>query len=158
MISAQTMIDDLLLTAEALIREGSENQASLRRAVSTTYYAVFHALAELAASGLLPGAKSDSWEYARTYRSLDHGPLKSVFLQSPLKDQERFRMIGQSVVQLQIERAWADYLPSDPSLFSFSQAADLIEQARNVITALRNLNDEERRKLAVCLLFRVSKD
>ncbi|MBP0616280.1 hypothetical protein [Jiella mangrovi] len=152
------MVDDLLLTAEALLREGGENQSSRRKAVSTAYYAVFHALADLAASTLLPQMNSDSWEYARTYRSLDHGPLKNVFLQFPLKDDERFRMIGQSVVQLQIERARADYLPSDPSLFSLSQVADLIVQARNVIAALRSLSVADCRKLAVCLLFRVRKD
>ncbi|TFF25431.1 hypothetical protein E3C22_08745 [Jiella endophytica] len=151
------MIDELLLTAEALLRD-SQNPASRRRAVSATYYAVFHALAELASKSLLPDVSSDSWEYVRTYRSLDHGPLKSVFLQLPLKDDARFRIIGQSVVQLQVERNRADYLPNEPSLFPSTQAADLIAQARNVIAALRSLGDEEKRKLAVCLLFRVRQE
>ncbi|MBO0661345.1 hypothetical protein LQ948_02050 [Jiella sp. MQZ9-1] len=152
------MIDELLDSARLLAGEPNQTSACLRRAVSTAYYAVFHALAELASESLLPGVARASDAYVRVYRALEHRRLKNAFMQAPLKDDNRFRAIGNAVVQLQVERARADYLPCDPSLFSLNVVTDLLVQAQGVIVDLRGLGRDERRTLAVCLLFRDRRD
>jgi uncharacterized protein (UPF0332 family) len=69
---------DLLQQAHHLARyETSPSQASLRRAVSTAYYALFHLLLEdtvLRWQGS-PEARSG------LQRAFDHGPMKTVSLQ-----------------------------------------------------------------------------
>ncbi|ORE92341.1 hypothetical protein [Aurantimonas sp. 22II-16-19i] len=152
------MVDELLDAAAMLAGEASRNPSCGRRAVSTAYYAVFHALSDLATGCLLPGVSNEAEDYVRIYRSLDHGPLKNAFIQAPLKDNPRLRPIGGLIAHLQSERVRADYLPADPLLFPHSQVLDLVLQASQIVQELRALTDDDRRKLAVCLLFRTRKD
>lgn len=152
------MVDDLLDAAALLAGEASRNPTCGRRAVSTAYYAVFHALSELAAGSLLPDVSNQAEDYVRIYRSLDHGPLKNAFIQAPLKNDARLRSLGGLIAHLQSERVRADYLLADPLLFRHAQVTDLVLQASQVIEELRSLTDGDRRKLAVCLLFRTRKD
>jgi uncharacterized protein (UPF0332 family) len=107
------MVGRLLDLADQMVREGSGSSAIRRRAVSTAYYAVFHALAKSCASILLPSVGRNSEIYERVYRALDHGPLKNAFMtkEGPLKDRQTLRKIGDRVVRLQSERHRADYLP-----------------------------------------------
>ncbi|MGA8172582.1 MAG: hypothetical protein WB816_17365 [Methylocystis sp.] len=66
------MIDDLLALADDLAQRdsGRPKQASLRRAVATAYYAVFHALAKMRADRLIGFSKP--WDvYTPIYRSID---------------------------------------------------------------------------------------
>src|SRR5207237_8369588 len=72
--------DDLLELADHLARREPRRpkQVSLRRAISSAYYAVFHALAFLCAETLVGGSKS--WQAVTpVYRSLDHGGAKRLF-------------------------------------------------------------------------------
>jgi hypothetical protein len=59
---------------------GKPKQAHLRRAVSTTYYAMFHALARCCADlfigGTGTGRSKEAW--TQVYRALDHGFAKSA--------------------------------------------------------------------------------
>ncbi len=66
------MITDLLQIASTLARleSGRPKQTSLRRAVSTSDYAVFHAIAERCAK-TLAGEGSDWETYSLVYRALD---------------------------------------------------------------------------------------
>ncbi len=61
-----TMIERLLALAEELAKTAGNSLTLKRRAVSTAYYAVFHALAKLCADELL-GDRSDTRteEYVR---------------------------------------------------------------------------------------------
>lgn len=152
------MVDELLDAATMLAGEASRNSACGRRAVSPAYYAVFHALSDRATGSLLPGVPNAAEDYVRIYRSLDHDPLKNAFNQAPLKDDVRLRSIGGLIAHLQSERVRADYLPADPLLFPHAQVIDLVLQASQIIQELGSLTDDERRKLAVCLLFRTRKD
>jgi hypothetical protein len=67
--------DDLLKQAYHLARKERKNpkQASLRRAVSTAYYALFHLLIDEAVG---------NWSVARQRsllaRTFDHGPMRRV--------------------------------------------------------------------------------
>src|SRR5260370_41778992 len=126
-----TMVARLLELADQMAREGVRSSALRRRAVSTAYYAVFHALAKSCASILLPSIDRNSDTYQRVYRALDHGPLRAAFATTgPLKDREPLQKIGELVVQLQSERHRADYMPPSKGLFSRNKAETLIEKAR----------------------------
>jgi hypothetical protein len=153
----RTMVARLLQLADDLAEEGKKSSALRRRAVSTAYYAVFHAIAKICADTLLESVSQRSDEYLRIYRALDHGPLKSNWQvnDSPLKKLESLRKIGELVIPLQSERIRADYLPPLPHPFSYSQAKEIVEQAQQAISSLSNLKSDERRTLAVWLLFKV---
>jgi len=134
MSAGSTMVDNLLRSAEDLIRLKPNSAAYYRRAVSHADYSVFHALAKLCARTLLSSMTSTSDdEYLRIYRALDHRDLKSAFGQSPLRDHPTISLFGNYVVSLQIERHRADYLPPDPSLYSVERVREPIGQAQFVI-------------------------
>jgi hypothetical protein len=158
-MSSDTMASRLLDAADTLLREGRRSTAFRRRAVSTAYYAVFHALAKLCADYVTRSARRGTEEYSRVYRSLEHGPLKSAFGQSPLKDSRKLSDIGAVVVRLQAERHRADYLPPIVGVFSRDAAQELVDQAREAVAELEQLKPQNKdcRTLAICLLFKERK-
>lgn len=149
-----TMIESLLALAEQLAETSGKSLTLKRRAVSTAYYAVFHALAQLCADELL-GYSSDrqSKEYERIYRSLEHGTLKKVFKEEPLRRVAALEKIGNRVAELQSERIRSDYLPSR-ALYTRDQCLDLVRSAKSVVRSIAALSTADRKTLAVFLLFR----
>jgi len=119
----------LILTARKLVRSqqslvgtqrGAPRQSDLRRAVSTAYYAAFHALSKQCADkmiGASPTAKLQAWR--QVYRAVDHGVVKSAcenrsaMLQFPQAVQD----FAIRFVELQSERHKADYDPTAERLF-----------------------------------------
>jgi len=153
-MSSATMATRMIEAAELLLRDGSASSAFRRRAVSTAYYAVFHALARQCAD-FPRSAPRRSEEYERVYRALEHGPLKQAFLQSPLKDNRLLSKIGQSVVRLQAERFKADYMPPITGLFSSAQAEELVGLGRETVKEIEALRagPDNARLLATALMF-----
>jgi hypothetical protein len=149
-----TMVERLLALAEELADDSGKSLTLRRRAVSTAYYAVFHALAKLCANELV-GARTDvrSQEYIRVYRSLEHGTLKTAFNAAPLNRVALLQRIGSSVVELQSERIRSDYLPPQ-SLYTRDQCRDLVESAKSAVGAIAALSQSDRRSLVVSLLFK----
>jgi len=145
----------LLDSADSLLESRPRSSAFKRRAVSTAYYAVFHALAKSCADCLLPSSDGTTDEYSRVYRALEHGTLKSAFGREPLKDRLTLRKIGDLVVPLQSERHRADYLPPLRNVFSQREAKKLVDQARQAVVEIEALSPEDRRTLATYLLFRM---
>jgi hypothetical protein len=149
-----TIIERLLALAEELAEKSDRSPTLRRRAVSTAYYAVFHALAELCANELLGSETGKrSTEYVRVNRSLEHGTLKTAFAAAPLNGLATLQKIGNRVVRLQSERIRSDYLPQQ-SLYTIDQSVDLVKSARIAILSLAKLSLVERRTLAVSLLFK----
>jgi uncharacterized protein (UPF0332 family) len=151
-----TMAERLLWLAKEMNSMALRGRPSVqRRAVSTAYYAVFHAIAGLCAEGILPEKEGldDTREFERVYRALEHGSLKREFTQTPLKDNEYLNKIGALVVRLQSERHKADYLPPK-RLYSFDEASKLIESAGLAMELLEKLDAGNRRILAITLLFK----
>lgn len=148
------MVSLLLEAADTLLKERPRSSAFKRRAVSTAYYAVFHALAKLSADNLLHSADRKTDEYSRVYRALEHRSLKAAFGQEPLRDHVTLRKIGDLVVALQSERYRADCLPPIKNVFSQPETKKLIEQARQAVGEIEALSPQDRRTLATCLLFR----
>jgi uncharacterized protein (UPF0332 family) len=151
-----TVVARLLDLAEELVQEGTRSSALRRRAVSTAYYAVFHALAKSCAAALLPSMDRASEIYERVYRALDHGSLRSAFASkaTPLKDRETLKKIGELVIRLQGERHRADYLPPYKSIFSRDEAQTLIDEARRAVGEIQRLNGDDRIALATLLHFK----
>lgn len=145
--------EGLLELAESLAIEGARSRAMKRRAVSTAYYAAFHALVRLCADELAGIARRRTPEYERLYRALDHSQLRTAFISAPLKGHSTLSPLGDIVVKLQTERNRADYLPPQ-SLFSASQCVDLIQLARDFVGLLERLDNSERRTLSIYLLFK----
>ena len=148
-----TMVERLMALAEELAEKSGRGLTLKRRAVSTAYYAVFHALAGLCADELLGRIDSRSQDYIRVYRSLEHGTLKTAFNAPPLNRVGTLQKIGSSVVELQSERIRSDYLPSH-ALYTKDQCRALVELAKSAITAIAALSQSDRRSLAVALLFK----
>jgi len=144
-----TMIKRLLELANKLAEDGAHSLTLKRRAVSTAYYAVFHALAKLCADEMLEDRRSS--EYERIYRALDHGTLKTAFNSQPLSQIPEIKTIGNRAVMLRSERNRSDYLPSQ-HLYTKTQCLDLVRSARIAVAALGRWSDEHRRTLAVHLL------
>ncbi len=153
-MASKSMVALLLEAADTLLKERPRSSAFKRRAVSTAYYAVFHALAKLCAENLLHSVDRTSDEYSRIYRALEHGSLKTAFGKEPLRDHVALRKIGDLVVALQSERYRADYLPPVKNVFSQRETKKLIDQARLAVAEIEALNLPDCRTLATCLLFR----
>lgn len=153
-----TMVERLLWLADDLSRKSVElrSAALQRRAVSTAYYAVFHALARLCAAELLGAdiSTKKTMEYERVYRALDHGPLKTAFISVPLKDVAQVKAIGDRVVELQSERIRSDYLPAGKRLYKAAECARLVQSARSAVELIEKLSANDRRTLAVYLIFK----
>jgi len=122
------MHHDLLDIAGDLARReqaGRPRQASLRRAISTTFYALFRAIAYLCANELM--GWTNPWEvFTPIYRTLDHGRAKDTFKRISIQQGPRKAVIGQTFI---LRRHAADYDPA-PFPFGRSETLDLIEQAR----------------------------
>jgi hypothetical protein len=127
----------------------------MRRAVSTAYYAMFHALCRLCADTLIGGIhwKTDAWN--RVYRGLTHtGARKTLTNQKDLSDlPPEVARFGVVFALLQQERETADY---DPVPFQryFDATETLVDQAASAIAGLSGIDDDNRRKLATMLLIR----
>lgn len=149
---------DLLAAARELAGMSGRpppSQASLRRAVSTTYYALFHGLAENCADMLVGPSGSDraesAWEQA--YRALQHGTLRSrcnnsgMMLTFPTEIQK----LGAQLLYLQPRRENADY---DPSII-LEQSAVIrdIEVTEQRIAQFRQAPERDRRAFAAYVLM-----
>jgi hypothetical protein len=150
------MIDDLIAIAEELSKREARRpkRASLNRAVSTAYYALFHALAELCARELIGNYRP--WKPFRLiYRSLDHAGTRRVFERAagtaessaPVLD------IGRAFILLQSERHKADY---DPEYAPMREdTLELVERAREGVASIRALGASDRKLLAALLVSRI---
>lgn len=150
------MIEDLLEIAEHLARRDPNRpkQVSLRRAVSSSRYALFHALALLCADQLVGWRKP--WSvFTPIYRSLDHRPAKKVL--EKIRGNGAFGAevveIGKTFAALQEWRHTADYDPQ-PLGLGRTETLPLVEQARKAVQALNALPNDTRLLLAVHLIAR----
>ena len=133
---------------------GRPQQARLRRAISTAYYAMFHALAENNANTLI-GASNDlrnSPEWARTYRALDHGRARSQMISSAInRFPDAIFDFAETFVYLQELRHDADYNPL--SVFTRSEAATAISRAEDAVDRFIETTARDRRAFAAQVLF-----
>lgn len=139
--------------------------ASLRRAVSTAYYAVFQALCAMCADTLVGSSKP--WEaFTPVFRALEHSRTAHTLLQPSLATTAQLQRFGLAFKELQEAREWADYNPEPrPSFeegkkgspFTREEALTLIELAAEAVEILDRLDEDARLELATRLVPRTRK-
>ena len=158
---------DLLAIAERLARggvigsgRGRPPQAELRRAVSATYYAMFHALALCCANTLVGATRANrsqpAWD--QVYRTLEHGFARNQCSNRAAMREfpPDIRNFGELFVFLQRERHSADYNPN--ANFLRLPVLYLVEEAKDIITQFENADARERQTFAAFVLFRLRRD
>jgi hypothetical protein len=151
--------------ALATLDKGRPRQASLRRAVSTAYYALFQALCELCAKELVGWKKP--WEsFTPIFRALEHGRAAQTLSQGGSIHAPEWRRLGYVFKELQAAREWADYNPeprpnfqlgTNASPFTRSETLAFIELALEAVQILDLLSAAERLKLAARLVSKARK-
>lgn len=162
------LVPDLIELAEFLTTRDKQRprEASLRRAISTAYYAVFNRLAELCADELV-GWKRPWEDFSPIYRSLDHGNVRAVL--SSLSADKSYPLgrsvdhLGTIFRELQAAREWADYNREpnpDPietlrgRRFSREQTIEIVTNAKEALAIIDSLDNNEKLKLAIRLIAR----
>ena len=129
----------MIVTARKLANASPKKprQADLRRAISTAYYALFHAMAKDAADMLVGvGLDRPDKAWAHTYRALQHGDAKTACQAvRNLNFPNNIRSCADAFVALQQRRHDADYDPDYRVLRA--DALDAIQQAEDAIRDLK---------------------
>lgn len=146
----------LLIVADELCRKTGRRprEAFMRRAVSTAYYAVFHALARMCADELIGGGKAKGEAWGRAYRTLEHRTAKQALLSSDAASiAPAILEIGRAFANLQEKRHDADY---NPAFFGFyyDETRAQVEIARKAIRDLNELASDRRQALAALIVFK----
>lgn len=149
----------MIVTARKLANASPKKprQADLKRAISTAYYALFHAMAKDAADMLVGvGQNRPDKAWTHTYRSLQHGDAKSACeAVRNLNFPNGIKSCTDAFVALQQKRHEADYDPEYRVLRA--DALDAIQQAEDAIGDLRMSPKRDRRAFAVQILMKKRK-
>jgi hypothetical protein len=136
--------------------KGRPTQVTLRRAVSTAYYALFHALAGNCADMLIGTSKSSRSKHAwaEVYRSPSHGAARSACEDRAVISRfpDEIVSFAAAFADMQGKRNAADYDPTARYLKS-AVLAD-IDRAERVISTLWGSPTKDRRAFASWVLFR----
>ena len=144
---------DLIGTARRLTENagpGPPRQSDLKRAVSTAYYALFHALCLLCANGFIGTRQADrsnpAWR--QTYRSVAHGWAKNQCKRSNTIQlfPAQIGNFADEFVKMQEKRHAADYDPM--SRFKLSDVIVAIDAAELAIQQLKDCPLKDRRAFA----------
>ena len=151
------MIDDLIALANRLATASPSKprQADLRRAVSTAYYALFHAMAKNVADTMAGAVKANRSEqpWAQAYRGLQHGDARAAC--EAIRNQNVAQGIKKSAdafVVLRSARYAADYDPLHR--LTRAEAVLAVQSAKDAIGKLRSASSKDRRAFAVLLRVR----
>ena len=147
----------------ATVDKGRPRSASLRRAVSTAYYAVFQGLCRTCADSLV-GWRRPWALVSPVFRAPDHARTMQVLLQGSSSTTPELQRLGSAFRELLAAREWADYSPEPrPNFedgqrsFTREEALDLIEIAEAALAILDRLDEDTRLRLAVRLVTRTRK-
>lgn len=146
---------DLLLHARDALKGTRRPKAiNLRRAVSDSYYALFHALCQMSADHLVGSTQRSSEAWRRVYRGHDHRKLKDELSRNDIKSVDPvFARISAAFITLQEARHVADYDP-----FTIyrrrSDVMPLIDAAETAINSIEGLAPDLSRRLATILLIK----
>ena len=153
---------DLLRIARQLAQgpsRGRPREANLRRAVSATYYALFHALANCCANRLAGTTRASRSQQAwrQVYRALEHGYVKHQCNQPIMqKFPTEIQDFGDQFVDMQKQRHLADYDPV--ATFTRSEVLQLIEETEKTIKQFELTTPGDQRAFAIYVLLRFRND
>ncbi len=153
---------DLLRAAYQLALEpsvGRPRQANLRRAISTAYYALFHALANCCADMLAGSTRASRSQRAwrQTYRALEHGHAKNQCLNQSIMSRfpPEVQGFGEEFVDMQALRHIADYDPDPEDTFIRAGVLEHIERSETAIREFESAPVSDRRAFAIYVLLRL---
>lgn len=135
---------------------GAPSQANLRRAVSTAYYALFHALAKACAdnvAGCSPANRGHlAWRQA--YRALEHNTIKNSLAKGGMlaKFPKAVEDFGNHFVAMQAKRHNADYDPYEK--FIKSDVINDIDIAAIVINDLKSVSQKDKKAFCTLVMFK----
>lgn len=144
---------DLIATAHLLTTTPHPNTHplpdSLRRAISTAYYAMFHALASSNADCLVgtPHDPLTGHAWSRIYRGLNHSAAKRNLLQDQGLFSPQVQQFAGAFAQLQDVRHSADYDPN--RTFTLPETLDWIVRAESAIESFMQTDADERKIVAI---------
>jgi len=149
--------DEMLKAAKALVPvRGKPSQAKLRRATSTIYYAIFHAIAQNSADMLVGISKTARSERAwlQVYRALEHGFAKSQCANPKIMSlfPQEVQDFATKFVALQSKRHDADYNPA--ASFKKSEVMREIDETELVLKAFSNSASKDKRAFAVYVMMK----
>ena len=132
---------------------GRPRQAELRRAISSAYYALFHAMAFCCASRLAGSTRSDT-AWIQTYRALEHGHARNQCndLSAMRQFPQEVQHFGRTFVYVQSQRQQADYSPD--ASYSRRWVMQTVEEVHDAISAFENVPSADRRAFALHVLLR----
>ena len=133
---------------------GRPRQVMLKRAISTAYYALFHALCYSNANTLFGRAAGPPYPLAwlRAYRAIEHRSASQRMNQQAGNMSAASQNFGAAFLFLQEQRHRADYDPE--ARFRRSEVVNLISRAETAIQILLTADASERRTLAAIVLLR----
>jgi hypothetical protein len=144
---------------------GPPRQVDIRRAISSAYYAVFHAVLIASADTVAGRSNRGTPNYVLVYRSVEHRHLRALCeVASVATVQKRYqlfvpasgfsndiRRFAGMALKLQENRHMADYNPAGQ--FRTPDAKAAIANARIALGDLAAAPEAERRTLIMLLLF-----
>ena len=149
---------DLIETARILLSSatGRPTDASLRRAISSAYYALFHCLSRECVDLLIGPTGSDRSDAAwrQVYRALEHGPAKTKCKKREMirKFPEDVEDFANTFVELQEERHRADYDPS--AYFNNTEVSADIDLVDRTIAGFTSAPTKHRRAFCAYIPFK----
>lgn len=138
---------------------GRPREVNLRRAVSTTYYALFHCLADCCANMLAGSVQANrsrpAWR--QTYRALQHTTARNRCRRDTInRFPSAIRNFAELFVSIQMKRHSADY---DPDVtFIKSDVIQDIDEAEDAIMRFNEAPRADRRAFAIYVLLDIRND
>ncbi len=128
--------------------------AAIRRAISTAYYAAFHALTASNAEVLMDSTNdqltAEAW--IQIYRGLNHGQARAQLQQNRTKFSVEAQDFADLFCDLQIQRHNADYNPL--AAFTAQAATNWLIKAEAIIADFLLTSPTERAAIAILTLVR----
>ena len=123
----------ILAGATGAAPPGRPRQVMLKRALSTAYYAMFHALCQSNADTLIGTSRreNDTQSWLQTYRALDHRQARDRLASYRTGSGSMFQSFASAFGNLQGHRLDADYNPR--IIYVRSDVSDLIQRAEAAI-------------------------
>lgn len=148
------LADGHLAVARRLSRTKKPTQSEIRRSISSSYYAVFHALARTCANALVgkTPSKRPNKAWVEVYRGLSHGVCQKACSQASKVDFPTcIQLFADNFQQLQELRHRADYDPS--AEFEKKDAQTWYQLAQLSIDSLRSANNIDKKAFAAWVLI-----
>ena len=140
-----------LLRASRLLAAGQPSQEALRRAVSTAYYAMFHALANSNADLIAgPQTPANQANWTATYRSLRHYRAENPLHGWPHLFSQPVQDFAAVIAVAKQRRENADYNPDVN--FTQAQVVTWIDRAEQAIIDFNAASPQERAMVAIATL------